>query len=301
MIRNITGVGEGHGPYISVQSVPGLTTFTGADRISVDIHPYFAFDGSGALDAAPYGATACTSFNPTVVGSSSTFGVTTAGEWSVGFNDCGLMFLSADDRHSTPNCSMWDEWEQYTPRMRADLLNFAMSSMDALHHWFFWTWKVGPSNTTSSPRAPLWSYKLGLDNGWIPTNPREANGHCSRAGIAQQTFDGTYLPYQTGGPGAGTVSAAVVASYGAWPPTSIGGVAQVSLLPTYTPTGPVPTLPTQTYASPTYTLPPGFDGGDGWFNDQDSAGGMTTVAGCTYPNAWDAIAAAVPTALCTGT
>ena len=102
------------------------------------------------------------------------------------------MFISADDRHTTMNCSLWDEWEQYTPAMKADLMNFAMSSMDALHvciwlciifrqlnkfcqHWFFWTWKIGSSTTTNSPRAPLWSYKLGLENGWIPTNPREAN------------------------------------------------------------------------------------------------------------------------------
>jgi len=26
----------------------------------------------------------------------------------------------------------------------------------------------------NSPRSPLWSYKLGLDNGWIPQNPRDA-------------------------------------------------------------------------------------------------------------------------------
>jgi hypothetical protein len=41
-------------------------------------------------------------------------------------------------------------------------------------HWFFWTWKIGPSSIDNSPRSPLWSYKLGLDNDWIPQNPRDA-------------------------------------------------------------------------------------------------------------------------------
>jgi len=40
--------------------------------------------------------------------------------------------------------------------------------------WFFWTWKIGPSAVDNSPRSPLWSYKLGIDNGWIPLDPREA-------------------------------------------------------------------------------------------------------------------------------
>jgi hypothetical protein len=43
----------------------------------------------------------------------------------------------------------------------------------SFQHWFFWTWKVGP-NATGKIRAPFWSYKLGLDNGWIPKNPRDA-------------------------------------------------------------------------------------------------------------------------------
>jgi hypothetical protein len=105
------------------------------------------------------------------------------------------MFLSSSDRHTTVGCSQWDEWENYTPKMKEDLMSFAMSSMDSLHvclwlcsvcvkflrltltsqHWFFWTWKIGPSAIANSPRAPLWSYKLGLENGWIPHNPREAN------------------------------------------------------------------------------------------------------------------------------
>lgn len=70
------------------------------------------------------------------------------------------------------------------------------------------------------------------------------------------------------------------------------------MLPTYTATGPVPTLPTQTYSAS--TAGPTVDGGNGWADKVDTALGMVPVAGCVYPNAWDATAVAVPTALCTG-
>ncbi len=55
MIREITGVGEGHGPYISYHD--GFLTptrwagfLTGADRIVIDSHPYFAFDTTYSTD-----------------------------------------------------------------------------------------------------------------------------------------------------------------------------------------------------------------------------------------------------------
>lgn len=50
MMREITGYGEGNGPYMvvhdSFQGLAGLVGFTeGADRIGADVHPYFAFNG----------------------------------------------------------------------------------------------------------------------------------------------------------------------------------------------------------------------------------------------------------------
>lgn len=62
----------------------------------------------------------------------------------------------------------------------------------------------------------------------------------------------------------------------------------------------MPTLPTQSFPAPTAGAKT-VDGGDGWFNDGDTSMGIVTVAGCSYPNAWDATAVPVPTALCTGT
>lgn len=81
--------------------------------------------------------------------SQKSFGVTTGGEFSLGFNDCtallepldmiliifnagGLMLLSTADEHVTKNCTQWDIWENYTSTQKDNLKSFAMSSMDAL-------------------------------------------------------------------------------------------------------------------------------------------------------------------------
>jgi len=50
MIRNITGYGEGNGPYIAVHDgFVGVSQWAdflpGSDRIVLDTHPYFAFNG----------------------------------------------------------------------------------------------------------------------------------------------------------------------------------------------------------------------------------------------------------------
>lgn len=55
MIRGITGIGEGKGPTVAIHDgFAGLSNWggfmTGADRVVLDTHPYFAFDGSPATD-----------------------------------------------------------------------------------------------------------------------------------------------------------------------------------------------------------------------------------------------------------
>jgi glucan 1,3-beta-glucosidase len=56
MIRAITGFGDGNGPYIAIHDgFSGVATWAGyfpdADRMILDTHPYFAFDG--ASDTSP--------------------------------------------------------------------------------------------------------------------------------------------------------------------------------------------------------------------------------------------------------
>ncbi len=122
-------------------------------------------------------------------------------------------------------------------------MNFAMASMDALQNWFFWTWKIGVSTKLGVVGSPLWSYQLGLQGGWMPKDPRTASGRCDAIGGAPNVpFDGTYQSWMTGGAGAGTIAATY-----AWPPASINGAdAAVTLLHSYTSTGPVSTLPPPT-------------------------------------------------------
>lgn len=55
MIREITGVGEGKGPYIAISDgISGLTSWANllpnADRLALDTHLYFAFGGSPNSD-----------------------------------------------------------------------------------------------------------------------------------------------------------------------------------------------------------------------------------------------------------
>lgn len=76
--------------------------------------------------------------------SRSSFGVTYAGEFSNGFNDCGLFLNGMSDRHSYGgDCGFWQDASLWNSTVKAGLKEFALASMDALGDWFFWTWKVG--------------------------------------------------------------------------------------------------------------------------------------------------------------
>ena len=75
--------------------------------------------------------------------SRSAFGVSIAGEWSNGFNDCGLFMTGVGAPQSYGgNCADWQDSSNWTAGTKAGLMAFASASMDALGDWFFWTWKV---------------------------------------------------------------------------------------------------------------------------------------------------------------
>ncbi|KAF8883295.1 glycoside hydrolase superfamily [Infundibulicybe gibba] len=306
MIRGITGIGEGKGPYISIHDgFDGLDSWvgflSGSDRIALDTHPYFAFNGganddpidtgSGATAGGVWPQRVCQGWAGGINASRAAFGVTIAGEFSNGFNDCGL-FLKGTATDATTyggDCSVWRDASTWSPAVKAGLQRFAMSSMDALQDFFFWTWKIGNSSVSGRVEAPLWSYQLGLENGFMPTDPRSASGVCQALGVSGPVFDGTFEPWQTGGVGAGTI----VATAGfPWPPATISGAGLAASLPTYTPTGTIATLPPPTFTGATKTA----DVGNGWFNAQDTTGAPTTIAGCTYPDGWNAQDVAAPVA-----
>ncbi|TDL22953.1 glycoside hydrolase [Rickenella mellea] len=303
MIRGITGTGAGNGPYISIHD--GFTGvgqwagfLAGSDRIILDTHPYFAFNGQANTDpVSTWAAQPCNDWASGILNSQSAFGVTVAGEFSNGFNDCGL-FLNgvSDSHHYTGDCaSDWEDASLWSEATKKGVMNFAMASMDALEHWFFWTWKIAPSAVTGKVNSPLWSYKAGLEGGWMPLDPRAATGTCAKLGNAAPGFSGPYSAWQTGGAGAGTITDSAQFP---WPPASLNLADPASLAYTYTQTGAIPTLPPPTLTGAGASATAGVNG---WKDPQDTVGDYVAVAGCTYPDAWDATDAALPVAQCTGT
>ena len=128
--------------------------------------------------------------------------------------------------------------------------------------------------------APQWSYQLGLENGWMPTDPRAADGQCGNT----NPFVGGLKPHQTGGEGAGQIPQSVSVQF-PWPPVSLADGGAVTALPSYTPTGTVAKLPGPTFlyaaSQATSTIV-----GNNWMNAGDNAGMMVPVAGCSYLDPW---------------
>ncbi|KAG2015231.1 exo-beta-1,3-glucanase [Coprinopsis cinerea AmutBmut pab1-1] len=297
LIRSITGYGAGYGPWIGIHDgFYGADSWRdfmrGGDRIFMDMHPYFAFNGgqtrvdpiangTGSGAGGVWPGIACQRWNALFSNSRSEFGVTVAGEWSNGFNDCGL-FLNGVGLPATyaGNCNLWQDSTNWDEATKAGLRKFATASMDALDSWFFWTWKIGNS-TRGIVEAPLWSYQLGLEGGWIPRDPRTAYGTCSKLGSPLTPVKGPYPSWMTGGDGAGPPRDA--RSY-PWPPSMIAGGGAPTIVPHYAATGIIATLPPPTYtASDGHTI----SSGNGWFNTQDTAPAPTPIQGCVYPDAWN--------------
>ncbi|KAF7323391.1 Glycoside hydrolase family 5 protein [Mycena chlorophos] len=316
MIRNITGIGEGHGQYITLHDgFAGISKWggwlTGSDRVIIDTHPYFSF--SGAPNDSPiatgtnpddaggeWPGKACTTWGGSLNQSRADFGITIAGEWSNGYNDCGLYLNGVNGSHSYGgNCDLWQDSSNWNASIIAGVAAFAEASMDALGDWFFWTWKIGEAD--GIVQSPLWSYQLGLQGGWIPSDPRTAKGKCAAIGDEGTPFVGTYSSWQTGGAGAGTIAPDQTAWF-QWPPTTLSNAGNI--LPSYSTGGSMPTL---TYAMPTTTTtgtasaampPPTASMGNGWADPSDTTEAVVAVSGCLYPDAWDALSLPAPTATC---
>jgi glucan 1,3-beta-glucosidase len=179
IMRAITGLGEGKGPYIAISG--GLNTVTmwpnlliGVDRVALDTHPYFAFSGdpntepinvvaSDGQMGGTWTERACTQWKVETndmcatirfsfpseeidwfLPSQTSFGVTFAGEYSNGINDCGF-YLQGTETYvpKNPDCAFWNSWENWDQNTKDGIYNFMLASTDALEHPFFWTWKVG--------------------------------------------------------------------------------------------------------------------------------------------------------------
>jgi hypothetical protein len=295
IIRDITGVGEGNGPYISIhEGFSSLDTwanfFPGIDRFIIDTHPYFSFSGDKALEPIGDDGTggiwprkACDAWGPPMNVSRKAFGVTIGGEFSGGYNDCGkyLKGVPAYTPSYGGDCAFWEDASKWNQTTKDGVKAFISAGMDSLGDFFFWTWKIGNSSISNVPPSPLWSYSLGLELGYIPSDPRTVSGYCSAAGAKVDTFDCQFKPWQTGGAGAGSIDPSVSAQYAAWPPATISGAS--GPYASYAPTGSIVSLADPTaFPSATKTL-------NGWFNAKDTASAPTPFAGCTYPDMWNAV------------
>ncbi|PWN51778.1 glycoside hydrolase [Violaceomyces palustris] len=311
MMRNITGTGKGNGPYmvihdgfIQLSSWNGF--MPGADRVAYDTHPYLCF---GDQNNDPWDVQImkpCNQYGPATDAGRAQLGLTIGGETSLAVNDCGLYLNGVGENiryegtypgYTTRmgSCQRWDDWEHYDQDMIQGMSRFALTVMDSLHHFFFWTWKIGPSLRTGKPVNPAWSYSLGLQQGWMPKDPLNASNGACRAQAARlntyaaatTTWNGRYQAWQTGSASSYSPN---LRQY-AWPPTSLASAsAPVTNLPRYTATQPV-----QFVASPTFSATATVKGDPhptptvgNWFNSADLTPMYTPIAGCNYPsNAYD--------------
>ncbi|TBU45754.1 glycoside hydrolase [Dichomitus squalens] len=297
-VRTASGTGEGNGPWIVMHDAfLGLTNWAGflpnADRMQLDIHQYLCFNGQSADDYSVRvgNGQPCTAWAKGQNDSMTAFGMTHVGEWSMAINDCGQWvngvnlgarydgsFTGGGNFPVTGDCSVYNDYWNYDDAWKASMQQFALQSMSALQNWFFWTWKIGTSTVTGNVTSPAWSYSLGLEQGWMPTDPRVSEGVCENT----DPFNPPLQPWQTGGAGAGQVPQTVLDSF-AWPPQSLTNEANLATLPTYTQTGSLVTLP-----GPTFTSVSGVtvSTGNGWNQPTDTAQMFVPVATCGYLDPW---------------
>jgi hypothetical protein len=311
IVRKASGIGAGNGPIVSFHDAFLAQSqwsgfLPGADRIALDDHPYLCFNTQSAAPISSYATTPCTSWAAGVNASMSGFGLTQAGEFSNAVTDCGLWvngvnqgiryegtYVADPSFKSVGSCDSWTNWQAYDQATKDAIKNFALASMDALQNWFFWTWKVGNSSITGIVESPAWSYQLGLEQGWMPTDPRQADGVCGN--------DSPWVPplsaNQLGNDPSATIAAGVSASY-PWPPTTISFGGKPSQLPVYTPTGAIPTLPAPTFSQSGVKATATPSPGKGWENTADTSGFMTNIATCSYLDPWIGTTAEPPSPLC---
>ncbi|KAM0787105.1 hypothetical protein ACM66B_006360 [Microbotryomycetes sp. NB124-2] len=337
MIREITGYGEGNGPWITfhdgftgtpVRSVAQggwLGWLPGMDRVALDTHPYLCFAEPNNDGITYQAAKPCSYWAGGMNQTSEDFGYYMAAEWSLAFNDCGKWLnnvgngqrfegtyyvpgnTTAPEFSRVGSCEPWTNYPAFNQSTKDGLKLVAAGHMDAFRNWFYWTWKIGYSDVLGMVANPVWSYSLGLQEGWMPENPREVVGACTSL-VSENGFTvsfstnpaPTLSAWMTGGQGAGTIqNTAMLSSYTQWPPASLG-TTPVSNLPTYTQTQDPITLPISTPTS----YPSGYSTraspGDGWFNNKDSSDFYTPVEGCSYPNPWSGVEATIPRSQCEG-
>ncbi|EIW85436.1 glycoside hydrolase family 5 protein [Coniophora puteana RWD-64-598 SS2] len=301
IVREASGTGAGKGPYIVLHDgFVGLPQWTGflpnSDRVALDEHPYLCFSTQSDAPITSYTSTPCNAWGSEFNTSNGAFGLTISGEFSNAVTDCGKWVNGVNQgsryegdyyQGSWPtigSCDSWNDWQSWDNATKAGYKQFAMASMDAFQNFFFWTWKIGASSVSGTVEAPQWSYQLGLQNGWLPTDIRQSSGICPNQNIWSPPFQ----PWQTGGSGAGQIPASATQDL-TWPPPTLsnsGFATNAASFPTYTPTGTLTTLPGPTFTTSSGKSQGTASAGDGWANPSDTQKAMTPVSGCSYLDPW---------------
>lgn len=299
VIREATGTGAGHGPFLAIHEgfvTPGQWAgfMPGADRVIVDHHPYKAFTPEHYGKTWPeHVADVCDVWGRWTGDSNRAFGLTIGGEWSLATTDCGKWLNAVGRGAAFPDCAPHEDWRTFGADMKQGLHDLFTGTADALQNWFFWTWKIANSTTEGYAPSPAWHYRLGWEQGWIPRDPRSAEGFCASRGLcAGCHFTGTYPPAATGGDPSPTVRPGSFeqahGEYMVFPPAVFNyrdnspmNAASRALVPTLTPTGAPVTLPMPIE----YRTVSGA--GNGWANPADQAPAYVEVAGCSYGAPYD--------------
>ncbi|KDN44691.1 glycoside hydrolase family 5 protein [Tilletiaria anomala UBC 951] len=300
--NNITGLGKGHGPFIGMHDgFLGLRQWEnympGADRIGWDVHPYIAFGPKYTDDFSKIVPGFCNAYGPQIDRALANNGLSFAGEWSPAVNDCGLYLngVGLGTRYENTyqgngnvygNCTKWTDWTKWDETMKSSIRQFAEVSMDSLKNTFFWSWKIGNSSQSGRVEAPTWSYQLGLQQGWLPTDPYHAGSNaCSSAAssysasiAATTSWSSTFEGWKTG-----DTAAPYTANPSAypWPPSSISGAGvAVTNMPSYTRTGSISKAPPPAWTESQSRKPnPTISN---WAQKSDNAPMYVKVKGCSY-------------------
>lgn len=181
MMREITGIGEGNGPVISLHDgfLGDLSIWNGflggSDRMMMDSHPYLAFDTPNQDPMALQINKPCAKWGAMFNSSMANIGFTYAGEWSLGINDCGQYLNGVTDGirfegtytgtytpgNFTGSCDAFNDASIWDAEFKEQLIDLALASMDTFQHGFFWTWKIGVSSVYGRVAVSLLSICLG--------------------------------------------------------------------------------------------------------------------------------------------
>jgi len=281
---------------LGLKSFSLISILSSSTLSQYDEHPYICFGTPQTNDWAQNIPRPCNSFANDIDKALTFNGMAMAGEFSVAVNDCSLYLNNVgqgsrfDGSYIYPNgtggdvygdCDPWNDWENYNKTTKDNLKDFALVQMDSLRNFFFWNWKIGDSIETGKPVNPMWSYKLGLQEGWMPENPQtEPEGACQAAGqkydVSITSFtqwQSTFSDWMTGA--AATYTVVPTSSGNAWPPSIVnsgadGSTFDIKDIPSYAQSGSPMTLPVANLTSS--TKPTATVSLDGWFADSDNAG-----------------------------